>query len=243
MSNINKNGKITLKELSWDTQFFGVKSAKAVLYEPLENTEWLIVQDYFSKYQFISIENRNSEPVNARFIGKDTNAFLADVNIQFVKPLSGNKDTDKGIFIGNNLEYTEKLLRIGRYEYSKFLEDPELAKRNGTAVYTHWLVNSFNRQDKYFALSKDENGAINGYILYSFDNESCMIELIAVDSAKKNKGIGTKLFNAVENTAYNNGCKEIKVGTQIRNLGAINFYNKMGCRQTGCHQVYHLWNN
>lgn len=47
------------------------------------------LQAKFKDYQFISITNQNSEPINTQLIGKDTSAFLADVNIQFVKNLVG----------------------------------------------------------------------------------------------------------------------------------------------------------
>ena len=74
-------------ELQWDTEYFGVSSAKAILYKPLDLIEWENLKKRFKDYEFISIENRNSEPINSQFIGKDTQAYLADVNIQFKKKL------------------------------------------------------------------------------------------------------------------------------------------------------------
>ena len=98
------------------------------------------------------------------------------------------------------------------------------------------------RPDKFYALSKDENGDINGFLLFSYSDNACVIELIAVSQKETKGGIGTSLFKAVEYEAHQRGYNEIKVGTQVRNMGAINFYHKVGCKQVGCHQVYHLWN-
>lgn len=242
MKNQNIESKVTFFELQWDTKFFGVACAKAVLYKPLTVDEWTELKNKFKNYQFISIENQNSEPINAQLIGKDTTAFLADVNIQFKKKLQGMYDKPQSITIHRALERNKQIIEIAEFQFSKFLEDPELYRRGGNQVYSQWLINSFERPDKYFALSKSENGKIDGFLLYSYSGSACIIELIAVSKKVTRSGIGTDLFKGIEYVAYKQGCDEIRVGTQIRNMGAINFYHKVGCKQIGCHQVYHLWN-
>jgi dTDP-4-amino-4,6-dideoxy-D-galactose acyltransferase len=128
------------------------------------------------------------------------------------------------------------------FPFSKFTEDPELAKRGGAEVYRQWLINSFEKQNKFYAVAEEKNGKIEGYLLHSYSDRTCIIELVAVSSKRAKGGIGTKLFGAIEHSAYKRGCSELKVGTQVRNVGAINFYHKVGCKQVGCHEVYHLWN-
>ncbi|MGM0877162.1 MAG: GNAT family N-acetyltransferase [Bacillota bacterium] len=239
----NLENKVSFYTLDWDTEFFGVKCAKAVLNKPLTSSDWIELNARFKDFQFISIENRNSEPINAQFIGRYTSAFMADVNVQFSKKL---EETENGI--PNNITFhqalkrNEQIIAIAKFEYSKFTEDLELAKRGGTELYHQWLSNSFERPDKHYALYKDEKGNIIGFLLYSFSDQGCVIELIAVSESANNKGIGSSLVRALECKAYEKNCNEIRVGTQIRNLGAINFYHKVGCKQVGCHQVFHLWN-
>lgn len=227
--------------LQWDTDYFGVSSAKAILYKPLLFEEWVNLQDGFSHYQFISIMNLNSNPVNSQLIGKNTTAFLADINIQFVKKLENSVEIPNNVTIQHSLKRNERIINIADFKFSKFIEDRELAKRGGYEVYHQWLINAFEKPDKYFALSRDENGEIIGFALYSFSDVAGVIELIAVSSESTKGGIGTSLFKAVENHTIRHGLKEIHVGTQLRNTSAINFYHKLGCKQVGCHQVYHLW--
>ncbi|MFJ7729662.1 GNAT family N-acetyltransferase [Neobacillus sp. NPDC097160] len=236
-----EENKITFYELDWDTEFFGVTSAKAILHKPLSLNEWDELKSRFKEYQFISIENRNSEPVNAQMIGKDTHAFLADVNIQFIKEIKEHNNVQKNITVYQSLKENNQIIEIADFQFSKFTEDPELSDRGGEQVYRQWLINSFEKPNKYFALSKDENGDINGFLLHSFFDNACVIELIAVSRGAAKGGIGTNLFKTVENAALQGGCKKIRVGTQARNMSAINFYHKVGCKQVGCHQVYHLW--
>lgn len=236
------DNSVTFYELQWDTDYFGVNSAKAILNEPLTLAKWSYLKDRFKEYQFISIENRNSNPINAQMIGRDTTAFLADVNIQFNKKLEGLYDKPQNITFHQTLERREQVIKLAEFEYSKFIEDPELSKRGGNRVYNQWLLNSFGIADKYFAFSNNAIGKVDGFVLYSFSDNACIIELIAVSKDVARCGIGTSLFKAVEYAANERSCGEIRVGTQIRNLGAINFYHKVGCKQIGCHQVYHLWN-
>jgi dTDP-4-amino-4,6-dideoxy-D-galactose acyltransferase len=242
MNNKLLNETLTFYDLKWDTEFFGVKSAKAILYKPLKLNQWEELKARFNDYQFISIQNQNSEPINTQMIGKDTSAFLADINIQFVKKIDGLTKKPQNIIIQQSLESNDQIIELADFKFSKFTEDNELAKRGGDQVYSQWLINSFNKPDKFYALSKDEDNMINGFLLHSYSENECLIELIAVSQSVIKSGIGTSLFNAVEYSAHQNGINLIKVGTQMRNMGAINFYHKAGCKQIGCHQVYHLWN-
>lgn len=234
--------KVTFNELKWDTEFFGVKSAKAVLHQPLTLNDWNGLKTKFTDYEFISIVNINSEPINSQLIGKDTKAFVADVNVQFEKKIVEPQEILRNILICNSLKSDEQILEIADFQFSKFTEDPELAKRGGNQIYKHWLMNAFEQKDKFFVLSKDELGNTDGFLLFSYSDSTCVIELIAVSKNDVKKGLGTKLFKALEYEAYKNEIFNIKVGTQVRNLGAINFYNKVGCKQVESHQVYHLWN-
>ncbi|MFF5396700.1 GNAT family N-acetyltransferase [Peribacillus butanolivorans] len=233
---------VTFYDLEWDTEYFGVTSAKAILNRPLTLNEWDELKTRFRDYQFISIVNQNSEPVNTQLIGKETSSFLADVNIQLVKKIEGPLEMQKNITVHQSLKRNDQVIEIADFQFSKFTEDSELAKRGGDQVYRKWLINSFDKSEKFYALSNDENGDLNGFLLHSYSDNVCVIELIAVSQDVAKGGIGTSLFKAVENEAYQRGCVEIRVGTQMRNMGAINFYHKVGCKQVGCHQVHHLWN-
>jgi len=237
-----KSKFVTFNELHWDTDFFGISCAKAILKESLQKDEWDELKSQFSHYEFVSIENSYSNPINAKYIGMETKAFLADVNIQFRKALTAVDGMPSNVKMFQAMKYDNRILEISDFQFSKFINDPEFAKRNGADVYRQWLRNSFEKPGKFFAISENTQGKLNGYVLYSYNDKSCIIELIAVTDMVKRSGIGSSLFQAVESAAIDKGCNEIKVGTQLRNLQAINFYIKRGCVQTECHQIYHLWN-
>jgi len=241
---VNTEDTVTFKELNWDTEFFGVTSAQLILHRSVTLDEWKILKTKLKNYQFVSIVNVNSEPVNAQLVGKNTTAFLVDVNIQFEKKL-GCLDLWKvpeNITINQAMERNDQIIEVANFCFSKFTEDPELARRGGDQVYSHWLINSFGKLDKYYAISRNPTGDINGFVLFSYSTNTCVIELIAVSQKEIKRGIGSSLFKAVEIAAYQKDSNRIKVGTQIRNTAAINFYQSVGCKQVACNQVYHLWN-
>lgn len=238
----NINVAVSFNNLKWDTEFFGIACAKAILHRELMPIEWEEIKGKFSEFKFISIVNQNSDPSNSKLIGRDTTAFLADTNLQFSKKVTYVDRPPTNITIHQSLEVNDEIVKLSNFKYSKFIEDAELKKRGGENVYRQWLINSFGQSDKHFVISKDEDSNIDGYLLHCFIGNSCTIELVAVSERAVKTGIGTRLFKALEFSASIRRVNEIKVGTQARNINAINFYHKVGCKQVSCHQVYHLWN-
>jgi len=104
-----------------------------------------------------------------------------------------------------------------------------------------WFDAYVGKPDKLFAVSRCD-GEVNGLLLHSYSGDSCTVELLAVSPKATRRGIGSALFRAVEYDAFCRGAKEIRVGTQVRNIPALNLYSKLGCKVVGCHQIYHMWN-
>lgn len=236
------NCGLTLRELDWDTEFFGVSCAKAVLNRALGQPEWISLIEKGRQYDLLVIENRHSIPTNAQYIGRNTTAFLADVNIQFSKDIGGFHEMPLGVQIEQAMKPDDRVVSMAEFPYSRFLDDPELARRGGGEVYRKWVANAFGDPHKHFAIARTDSGEVSGFLLHSYSADICTVELICVSRQSIRSGVGTRLFRATEYSASQRGIAKIRVGTQIRNLEAINFYHAMGCRQSGCHQIYHLWN-
>lgn len=253
LKNISRVKRVTMEEnqsneeylvipLQWDTNHFGINCAQVILYQPLSESSWQQVRTSFSEFEFITIKNLNSEPHNAQLLGQYTSSFLADVNIQFSKKTICRSQLSQNIAIQNNLEQNKEIVSLAIFEKSRFIEDPRLLSRGGSTTYHQWVMNSFGRIDKYFAISRDKFSKVNGFLLFSFSGCECTVELMAVSREQQKNGIGTELLMAVEHYANAQEFDCLKVGTQIRNLPAINFYSQYGFKQIACHQIYHLWN-
>lgn len=238
---ILENERYSIKFLSWDTEMFEKKSAKVVLYEEICNEDLIEIKKYIyeNDYEFITVENKNNNEKNNVTLSKLENIFLADVNVQFTKQIKNSKEEQNSIRITNAMKYNEDIINMSRKTFlnSRFIFDEKL-NDNKYEVYSEWVKNAFEKEDKYYCYYIDNN-KIEGYILFSVHNETIIIELI---TTKKNcVGIGTKLINQLENYAFKNRLNTINVGTQLNNLNAQNFYEKNGFKHVANNSIYHWW--
>ena len=236
---VNKNYE--LKNLDWDTEYFGVKSGKIVLNNEIDKNDFKNIKKWLKKYQFVTIQNNDNNSINNEIISQ-IKPFLADVNMQFIKNIDENLQIDKYVSINNNCKQIKELLDIAlvSYKHSRFINDRKLDVKKSNALYYNWLKNSFNKKNKYIAYYKKENEYL-GYCLFHLENDTCVIELIATDSRSRGKGIGRKVIESVESYCASNRIKTIKVGTQIDNITAQNFYIKCGFKINTYNTIYHVW--
>lgn len=76
---------IELLSLDWDSDYFGVKSAKVNLYKEISKQDQKKIIKNSTKFEFITISNLNNNNINNAWIGEDTDAFLTDMNVQLSK--------------------------------------------------------------------------------------------------------------------------------------------------------------
>jgi len=67
-----------------------------------------------------------------------------------------------------------------------------------------------------------------GLLTYRIDGRDC--EIVTLDSATKDAGIGTALIDAAKKVAQTKGCKRLWLITTNDNLDALGFYQKRGFR-------------
>lgn len=231
------------KSLQWDTDYFGVSSARVNLYGIVDEKGQEKIIEFCNGYDFITIFNLDNIRENNYWIGNRTSAFLADMNIQFLKVLADKPDyQDEKTYVVNNLSRNGQIVNIARksFNYSRFFNDPELTEEQAKNIYLHWTECAFKQEDKYFVISERE-GNIVGYILFSINEDSSVIELIAVDDKYQGQKVGKLLIQAMESFVIDQGINRIKVGTQVDNISAAQFYSKMGFTYVSCGSVYHLW--
>ena len=244
---MQNNKKYDIVFLDWDTKKFGKKSANIYLYEKIDIKDINDIKDNIIKenYEFVTIQNCGNSVENNIAISHFPGAFLADVNVQFIKNLKdvSKSENNEKIEIENNFNYDKSLVDIVKnaFKDSRFIVDTKLS--NGDEVYTEWVVNAFNQSDKYFCYHKA--GQIDGFILFSINDEekSVFLELIAINENTKGKGIGTKLIRVLENFAIENKIYTINVGTQLNNIQAQNFYEKNGYKHITNNSIYHWFSS
>lgn len=234
-------------ELLWDTEFFAVSSAKAVLKNDLEHSEQDALKGFLKEFDFVTISNLNNSNYNNIWIGTETSSFLTDMNVQLIKHIENiSNDKEEKAEVFEALSENKRVMQIAKtaFKYSRFYNDPWLINEKAKNVYVHWTECAFAKQDRFFAISMRE-GEVAGFILFSIDSAtlSATIELIAADEAYKGQKVGRSLMAGMESFIHNKGIKMIMTGTQINNSTAIRFYTSCGFKYVKCNSVYHYWPN
>jgi ribosomal protein S18 acetylase RimI-like enzyme len=237
------NRKYDFVPLEWDTQYFGIKSARLNLWDIPDENEQDQITKLCAEYDFVTISNIGNLKENNQWIGRKSNAFLTDINIQFAKIITANSAFPKEtVYVVNNYPRNDAILRIASdsFIYSRFFNDEWLPQHKVKQIYRHWTECAFNQENKYFAIC-EKQGNVAGYILSMGNIENCEIELIAVDKKYQGQGVGKALIQKLETHAMGQGYKKITVGTQVDNIHAAQFYSKMGFIYASCNSIYHWW--
>lgn len=230
--------------LEWDTNYFNIKCGKSVLTESMGEEELKIFHEEKENYDFIAIQNVGNNPHNNHVLGKNTDAYLVDINVQFAKNIEKTESGNRfSIFRAEELnEFHKNSFRIKEsdFAFSKFVCDPQLKARNGYLVYQQWLLNACKDDNKYFIMYYDGD-VLAAYILFRVQDATATVELVQVNDEYKGRRIATDMIHQIERYLYDKGVKKLIVGTQLNNIPAINLYHNLGFRETSRTSVYHWW--
>lgn len=229
-----------------DSEYFGISSAKVAIHKACISTNhqkelFKFLQDF----PFSIITNEGNDPINNQWLGRTTKAFLTDINFQFRKKVTGDKESlDFLTTIANELPENVRIIQIAEsaFLYSHFLNDPYLPRDKARKIYGDITKNSFHRKDRYFNLIS-KNSEIIGFTLFSVDKSvaSARINLIAIDPSFTGRKIGQTLIKTLENYLIINDIEMLNVGTQFDNIIALNFYTTLGFKFVECSSIYHYW--
>ena len=104
-----------LRPLEWDTDYFGVSSARVNLNGNVDNKGQNEIIEFCKNYDFVTISNLDNIKENNHWIGNRTSAFLADMNIQFLKALGNKPDyKDEKTYVVNCLSGNEQIVNIAK---------------------------------------------------------------------------------------------------------------------------------
>ncbi len=240
---IVKNEKFECKYLDWDSNYFNLECCRVSLFADIVDDEQDAIIEYCKDFNFTTISNINNSSNNNLWLGRRTNSFLTDVNIQFFRKVRPDvAEMHPNIRLISGLPYNAEILNISKkcYNFSRFFNDEFLPQPQAQNIYHKWTMSAFDNENKHFVVyEKDEK--VCGYILFSIQHNCSVIELIGVDGDYQGMGVGRVLIQALESYSMATGIEKIQVGTQVENKQAMNFYYSVGFSYLGCNSIYHLW--
>lgn len=135
-------------------------------------------------------------------------------------------------------EDREAVVAIAQHDYSvsRFHLDPEIPDDVASAIKRDWVDNYFlgARGDRLLVAESD--GRVIGFLLVLDIEEASVIDLIAVATPARGGGAGRAMVCELIGERRE---RPVLVGTQVSNLGALRFYERLGFTVARTEYVLH----
>lgn len=249
----NSNGNIKsiakIKNLKWDSEIFNKKIGSMELcygdltdsivtkideVAKVENYDCLFTKVKTDSYSSMHILEKNRYNLMDSIITLKKNI---DDNIL----IDSNKDYDFGVLSETNLEDVLDIID-NLYKHGRFFQDPNLRNEDANILYKKWIENEI-RSKSVDVIGVTYKDKLIGFIscIYRISDRELdgVISLVGINKDYQGLGIGKKLINYALMNFNKKNIKNVFVGTQIDNLGALNFYISNGFRVESSINSFH----
>ena len=144
-------------------------------------------------------------------------------------------------------EDRERVVEISgqAFSSSRFHLDPQITNDKANKIKCQWAENYFyGKRGDYMIVAEDNQNRVQGFcqILSTRDN-GAVIDLIGISPKATGQGLGTQMISFLWKKGVDRKKpNRILVGTQAANIGAVNFYEKMGFRLIKTQNILHFSN-
>lgn len=213
--------KNVIKELSWDSEFFGKNIAE------IEVEDGETIEGYNLPYDLIVVKQYKKFTPQIT----DYKEEFCETKVIFCKNIIQDNldhseicDTDE--FPKDFRYFTDLAYESGKM--SRFQLDKRFGAEKFRELYDLWVINSLNKKfaEKVFYVSHE--GAAIGFVTLQKTGNLGKIGLIATHPKYQGQGLGRKLLEHVENYCIKNNLRFLEIPTQKENINACKFYEKMG---------------
>ncbi len=167
--------------------------------------------------------------------------YVVDTNIQ----LSLTKNIDQTIL--NNIRLAEpgdeqsvRSLARNAFKHNRFHRDPWIPDKVACKIKEEWAGNYFSGKRGEWMIVAECQSRVSGFLqILRKNNDTIIIDLIAVDSASRGKGLAKAMIsyasvNCLARPAI------IEVGTQIANTASLALYTKLDFSINSSSYVLHM---
>jgi len=158
---------------------------------------------------------------------EDAGFRMIDVNVTLSREPGPSSAAGSAVVREARQGDREALLEIAEHDYtvSRFHLDPQIADSAARRIKRDWLDNYFNGERGDRLLVAELDGALAGFLLTVEAGDAAVIDLIAVASAARGRGTGRALVASLIDASRG---RSILVGTQVANVRALRFYERLG---------------
>ena len=224
--------------LHWDSDFFGLRIAKAVVASEddivaLSRQEGEL-RNHFDLMYIFSESSLEMPFEKARLVDKKAVFSLRDFKHSEVNPAIMSWDSP----IASDALIS---LSLVSGKYSRFKLDDSFPVGSYERLYTRWIEQSVNKAmatDVFYYMADD---APRGLVTLDFHDGQGVIGLVAVDEDYQHRGIGKALIEHVISYVYELQGGRLSVATQMDNEPACRLYSGCGFSLESVTKIWHWW--
>jgi len=250
---MNKDLKILIKYLDWDSKQLGIhcgliNATHVYDYNEIERTfnliKTLINQNKRIKFLTIKLSQNYIAKISA-FV--NIGASLIDSELTFLFPKGKRKKDD--IISGNySLDFCDKVelecedlsILAEEMQLSRFFLDSNISKDKAINLWKTSIKNHCEGFADQLVVAKDNNQLCGIITIKFIDLENINLHIVGVVKEHQGRGLGSLMLNKIINQYAEN--YDIYVETQSVNIPAQTLYQKVGFKFHKLKYVLHHWN-
>lgn len=166
---------------------------------------------------------------------------IVDVNMRFEKDVFESLTGDGECVVRQALKEDQEAverLAVENLTKSRFNLDPSIDPAVAAEIKRTWAGNFFSGKRGDAMLVAEIDGTVVGFLLLLFSQRDLIIDLVAVDSSARRKGVASAMITNSLSLSKGDWARII-VGTQASNIGSMRFYQTLGFRSSGTQFVLH----
>jgi len=169
---------------------------------------------------------------------QDVGFRVVDVNVTLSSPTRTGAVPPEAVDEAREADRDAVLdLAERHFTVSRFHRDPEIPPAAAGAIKRDWAAAYFAGERGERLLVARRDGRAVGFLgVLAPEAGVRVIDIVAVDTAERGSGTGGSLVDALLGSFEG----RVDVGTQIANIGALRFYERLGFRVTDTRYVLHL---
>lgn len=224
--------------LHWDSEFFGLRIAKAIVASE-DDVFALAEKEKYLRSHFDLIYIFSESGIDIPF----ERARLVDRKAVFTSSSLSHFESDPTIVSWDSPIASPSLVSLALVsgKYSRFKLDPGFPIGCYERLYTRWIEQSVNKTmaTEVFCYMMDDEP--RGLVTLNRQNEENTIGLVAVDGSYQHLGIGTALIRYAISFVHEHKGKHLTVATQLDNEPACRLYSKCGFCLDSVKPIWHWW--
>ena len=231
--------------LPWDTEFFGIRIAR-VAQTSLTELDLIEIDSWCQAHAIECLYFvTNATDWHTASLCHKAAFKLVDVQLRFrASSIRTHSIPASSVpVVSAEGKHRNRLMAIaeGSFLSTRFFVDPHFDDERCAALYRTWIEKSCDGFADATLIVPDADRVAGFVTCKLLERDQGSIELLGVADSARNRGIGSSLVGAALRWFKAEGCDEVSVRTQLRNISACRMYERSGFLLADVRYQYHKW--